>query len=73
MSTVRIYKYELFDAIAREFVRQRQLATAEAIALMRGVVMHTTGRDVPAGEVSASGIWQAVSVDASILGGRLAS
>ena len=42
MAPVPVYKWELFDPIAREFVPQRTWATAAEILAKRGVVMHAT-------------------------------
>ena len=59
MDAIRVYRYELYDQVSRGFVRQPHYATEEAIALARGAVMHSTARDVPAGEVDAHGEWHA--------------
>jgi hypothetical protein len=65
MGTIRVYRYELYDPPSREFVRRRGYATEQAIALMRGVVMHSTSREVPSSEVDAGGRWLAAEVEPS--------
>jgi hypothetical protein len=57
MGTIRTYRYELFDPPSREFVRQPGYATEQAIALLRGVAMHSTSKEVPEREVDAFGMW----------------
>jgi hypothetical protein len=63
MDAIRVYRYELYDQVSRGFLRQPCYATEQAIALARGVVMHSTARDVPATEVDARGEWHAVHLD----------
>ena len=57
MGTIRVYRYELFDPPSREFARQPGYATEQAVALIRGVVMHSTSKEVPQSEVDAFGKW----------------
>jgi len=66
MHVIRVYRYELYDNASREFLRQPGYATERAIALARGVVMHSTAKDVPAGEVDAEGEWHAASIVATL-------
>ena len=63
MGTIRIYRYELYDPSSREFVRQPGYATEQAIALIRGVVMHSTSKDVPQNEIDAGGRWLVAAVE----------
>ena len=65
MHAIRVYRYELYDKVSREFLRQQGYATEQAIALARGVVMHSTARDVPAEEVDIEGVWHAASTRAA--------
>ena len=65
MPAIRVYRYELYDNASREFLRQPGYATEQAIALARGIVMHSTAKDVPLGEVSAQGEWHAASIVAA--------
>ena len=63
MGTIRVYRYELYDSASREFVRQAGYATEQAIALIRGVVMHSTSKDVPESQVDAGGRWLVAAVE----------
>jgi hypothetical protein len=57
MDTVRVYRYELYDPVARDFVRQMPYVTEQAIVALRGLVMYATGKDVDSEEVESQGIW----------------
>jgi hypothetical protein len=54
MGSVRVYKWELYDAVAREFVAQPGLCTEEAIRAMHGVVMYATVRELSGEEAMLS-------------------
>jgi len=62
MEMIRVYRHEHYDAASRTFVRQAYYATEAAIALMRGIIMYSTARDVPADQVDAQGRWSALRV-----------
>ena len=62
MEMIRVYRHEHYDAASRNFVRQAYYATEAAIAHVRGVIMYSTARDVPASQVDALGRWSPVDV-----------
>ena len=57
MDTVRVYRYELYDPVARDFVRQMPYVTEQAIVALHGLVMYAIGKDVDSEEVENQGIW----------------
>ena len=58
MDMTRVYRFELYDAISRTFVRQARYATEKAIRDLRGVVMYSTSKEAPSGEIGADGLWR---------------
>ena len=57
MDLTRVYRFELYDATSRSFVRQARYATEKAITDLRGVVMYSTSKEAPAREIGADGLW----------------
>ena len=58
MAKLLVYRFEYFDRAANARAVADDFATEKAIREVGGTVLHETGKEVPEGEVTFSGIWR---------------
>jgi len=55
---VKVFRFEYFDRETRSFKVSVDWAVAGAVESMGAVLLPETAREVPAGEISFSGLWK---------------